>query len=123
MIDALLQWPFTPFAVAAACALFFYQANGGFRKNAPPGEELPDKSKLSQLTFMVFVMSLAVILSVRFLAEVGEGGGAPNKPGKPGKPSGATGGSRSFAGGGSSAFYGGYIDQIRGNAYSGPAPF
>lgn len=117
MIDALLQWPFTPFAVAAACALFFYQANGGFLKEAPD-KPPPDKTKLSQLTFMVFVMSLGVILSVRFLAEVGpEGAVKQGKSGTSGTK--RFGGTKTFGG----SFGGANIEDIRHNAYPGPAPF
>ena len=74
MIDDLLKWPLTPVVVSGSCGLFFYYANGGFSQ-ASTTEEMHKKSKLPWLTFMVFSMSLAVILTVRFFADV-----PPDKP-------------------------------------------
>lgn len=67
-IDVLLKWPYTPFVIAFACASFFYVSNGGLRQ-ASTAEEHNKKKQLPWLATMVFVMSLVVVLIVRFFAD------------------------------------------------------
>ena len=120
MMQALLMWPLTPLAVAAACSLFFYHANGGFRQPASDAEAAR-RARLPRLAFMVFVMSLAVILAVRFLADVpcAEQDARGPRHGSS-RPRGASAAARSGAGKarGGATFYGGHS----GGYAPGPAP-
>ncbi len=68
VIDWFFSSPLTPYVVAGACSFSFYYINGGF--HAPvTQEETQKKNRLPWLSFMVFVMSLSVILCVRFFAD------------------------------------------------------
>jgi hypothetical protein len=72
-MECLLADPWIPLALAAAVALFFYGANGGF------SERLPERTKrLRGCALMVFLLSSGVMYAVRFFGGLGapEGRGA-----------------------------------------------
>lgn len=120
-IDVLLKWPYTPFVIAGACAVFFFLSNGGLKKAATI-EEQNKKRQLPWLSTMVFVMSLVVVLIVRFFADAPRTGPSSKRAGK---------GAKSQRGGSNEAD-GGYTwhpdktlvgGQAIYNAYKGKAPF
>lgn len=68
VLDFIFSSPLTPFLVAGTCAFSFYYINGGFQAPATL-QEKQKRERLPWLSFMVFIMSLAVILCVRFFAD------------------------------------------------------
>lgn len=119
--DVLLKWPFTPFAIASACAVFFYVSNGGLKQAASP-EEQNKKKQLPWLATMVFVMSLVVVLIVRFFADAPQSDATAKRSGKRGK-------TLKGGGGEGEGVYTWHPDktlvggQAIYNAYRGKAPF
>ena len=117
--DVLLKWPYTPFVIASACAVFFYGSNGGLRQ-AATAEELNKKKQLPWLATMVFVMSLVVVLIVRFFADAPASDSVSKRSGKR---------TKSIKGGDGEGSYTWHPDktllggQAIYNAYKGKAPF
>lgn len=120
-LDALLKWPLTPFVIAGACAAFFFVSNGGLKRSATI-EEQTKKRQLPWLATMVFVMSLIVVLVVRFFADAPRSDATSKRAGKSGKTQKGGGGEAEgvYTWHPGKTIIGG---QAVHNAYKGKAPF
>lgn len=118
-LDLLLKWPYTPLAIASACALFFFVSNGGLKRAESP-EVANRKKQLPWLSAMVFVMSLVVVLLVRFFADAPDSEGTAKKTGKRNKTLKGGGGDGGYTWHPDKTLVGG---QAVYNAYRGKAPF